>query len=398
LKTYPRLGLDVQWPDLIGGFVGGSQSRLELEGAIASHWPPSRSLQVTLSVRTAFDLLLQALDFPPGTGVLMSGVNVRHMVEIVEFHGLVPIPVDLDLDTLAPNLDHFRRLISPQTRLFVMAHLFGSIIPLAPYIDLCRQHQIILVEDCAQAFAQSYYLGDEQVEVSLFSFGPIKTCTALGGGVAIVRDYALANKMREIGDRYPLKGDRWYRQRLIKYLAIKAICDPYLYNALVRSIQLLGKDVDREIGSSARGFRSRELIPQLRQKPPQLLLQFLAHRLQTCPSYGDRILRAKRLLSQLDSSVIWPGYRATQHSFWVVPIQTPSPKLWMKTLRDSGFDATQGNTSLIAIPTPQGSPLPHAQELIQTLLYLPISPALPASEEQRLIQLINSLIAIGNRQ
>ncbi|MDJ1179514.1 DegT/DnrJ/EryC1/StrS family aminotransferase [Roseofilum sp. BLCC_M91] len=391
MKTYPRLGLDVQWPDLLAGLVEGSESELELEGAIASYWPTSRSIQVTLSVRSAFDLLLQALALPPGTQVLMSGVNVRHMVEIVRCHGLVPVPVDLDFDTLAPNLDHLHRLISPQTGLFVIAHLFGSIIPLAPYIALCRPYQIPLVEDCAQAFAGSYYLGDEQADVSFFSFGPIKTCSALGGGVALIGDETLAEKMREIGDRYPRKGDRWYRQRLLKYCALKAISNPYLYHALLQAIQRLGKDVDRAIGSSARGFSSGELIPQLRQKPPHLLLQFLAHRLKTCPNYQERINRAKMILTQLDRSIIWPGSAADQHSFWVVPIQTPSPQLWMEQLRNSGFDATQGNTSLIAIPTPEGNPLPQSQKLLQTLLYLPVSPALPVTEYPPLIQQINSL-------
>lgn len=392
MKTYPRLRLDVQWRDLIGGFWGGFESQVELEAAIASYWPTSRSIQVTLSVRTAFDLLLQALALPPGTEVLMSGVNIRHMVDIVQFHGLVPVPVDLDLDTLAPNLDHLRRLISPQTGLFVIAHLFGSIIPLAPYIALCRQYQIFLVEDCAQAFAGSYYLGDEQADVSFFSFGPIKTCTALGGGVAIVSDDTLAEKMRKIGDRYPRKGDRWYRQRLLKYCALKAISNPYLYHALVKLIQHLGKDVDRVIAATARGFQSGELIPQLRRKPPQLLLKFLAHRLQTCPNYEDRIARAKTFLNQLNNSIFWPGYRANQHSFWLVPIQTSSPEILMEKLRTSGFDATQGNTSLIAIPTAEGHPLPQSVQLIKTLLYLPISPELPVTEYPRLTQQLHTLI------
>jgi dTDP-4-amino-4,6-dideoxygalactose transaminase len=392
LKTYPRLRLDVQWRDLIGGFLGGFQSPVELEAAIASYWPTSRSVQVTLSVRTAFDLLLQALALPLGTQVLMSGVNIRHMVDIVEFHGLVPVPVDLDLDTLAPNLDHLRCLISPQTGLFVIAHLFGSIIPLAPYIALCRQYQIPLVEDCAQAFAGSYYLGDEQADVSLFSFGPIKTCTALGGGVAIIGDETLAEKIREIGDRYPRKGDRWYRQRLLKYCLLKAISNPYLYHVLVKFIQYLGKDVDQVIGATARGFSSGELIPQLRQKPPQLLLKFLAHRLKTCPNYQDRIARAKTILNQLNSSILWPGCRAIQHSFWLVPIQTSSPEILMEKLRTSGFDATQGNTSLIAIPTADAKPLTQSAQLIKHLLYLPTSPELPVTEYQRLIQQIHALI------
>ena len=55
---------------------------------------------VTLSVRSAFDLYFQAKKFPPGSEVLMTGVNIPDMVRIIEEHGCVPVPVDLDLDTM----------------------------------------------------------------------------------------------------------------------------------------------------------------------------------------------------------------------------------------------------------------------------------------------------------
>jgi len=43
--------------------------------------------------------------------------------------------------------------------------------------------RFLLVEDCAQAFAGTQYYGYPQADVSLFSFGAIKSCTALGGAV-----------------------------------------------------------------------------------------------------------------------------------------------------------------------------------------------------------------------
>ena len=56
-----------------------------------------------LSVRTGFDLLLRTLNLPHGTRVLMTSVTIRDMYKIVVAHGLVPVPVDLDPDTLAPK-------------------------------------------------------------------------------------------------------------------------------------------------------------------------------------------------------------------------------------------------------------------------------------------------------
>lgn len=56
-----------------------------------------------LSVRTAFDLYLKALELPRGSMVVCSALTIPDMVTIFEEHGLVPVPVDMDPDTLAPE-------------------------------------------------------------------------------------------------------------------------------------------------------------------------------------------------------------------------------------------------------------------------------------------------------
>lgn len=56
-----------------------------------------------LSVRTAFDLYLKALRLPRGSRVVCSPLTIPDMVTILEEHGLVLMPVDLDPITLAPE-------------------------------------------------------------------------------------------------------------------------------------------------------------------------------------------------------------------------------------------------------------------------------------------------------
>lgn len=56
-----------------------------------------------LSVRTAFDLYLKTLKLPRGSLVICSALTIPDMVTIFEEHGLVPVPVDLDPETLAPE-------------------------------------------------------------------------------------------------------------------------------------------------------------------------------------------------------------------------------------------------------------------------------------------------------
>ena len=80
--------------------------------------------------------------------------------------------------------------------MILVAHLFGSRVDLAP---LARPG-VLLVEDCAQSFRGPGARGDPPADVSLFSFGSIKTATALGGALVRVEDAALRARMRELND------------------------------------------------------------------------------------------------------------------------------------------------------------------------------------------------------
>ncbi|MBF2015212.1 MAG: aminotransferase class V-fold PLP-dependent enzyme [Rivularia sp. T60_A2020_040] len=129
---------------------------------------------------------------------------------MIRSHGLIPVPIDITRDTIAPNLQLLEQLVSPRSKVLLIAHLFGVIIPLQPYVDFCKKYHILLVEDCAQAFAGTQYYGYPQADVSLFSFGAIKSCTALGGAVALIKDKQLADKMELIEQKYPQKSEFWY--------------------------------------------------------------------------------------------------------------------------------------------------------------------------------------------
>src|SRR5690606_31664613 len=127
-----------------------------------------------------------------------SALNIKGMIKIVDRQGLTPVPIDLDIEHMAPRLELIERAITPATRAIVVAHLFGTRLDLAPLAAIARRRGIMLIEDCAQAFDGSRYRGHPEADVSMFSFGPLKTATALGGAILRVRDPALLSRMREI--------------------------------------------------------------------------------------------------------------------------------------------------------------------------------------------------------
>jgi perosamine synthetase len=389
MKIYPRIELDITIKDLsislTSSFVSSERSKIITQ--IQSYWHTPKEVLVTLCVRTSFDLLLQALDLPAGSEIMMSAVNIAHMEEIVKKHNCIPIPIDIDLETLAPSLELLKTSISSQSCIFVVAHLFGAIATLDPYVEICKSHNILLVEDCAQAFDGLRYLGHPHADISLFSFGPIKSCTALGGSVTIVQDQNLAQKMRDIEQPYLVKTDFWFFKRLLKYLGLKILSIPTIFGILIGCLNLLKLDANNFISMLTRGFGKGDIQTQLRYRPPNGMLRLLLYRLEHLDAtYYDRRKQAAivffDLLKQPDSNL---GNGARLHSYWLVPLMTENPEMLMQKLRKAGFDSTTGTTSLKSLAKESV----FATKLMHSVLYLPIYPAVPLKEVVRLVQLIN---------
>src|SRR6185436_17101105 len=102
---------------------------------------------------------------------------------------------------------------------------------------------------------------------SMWSFGPIKTATALAGGVLCVRDEAVLQRMRMLETGYPVQTRGAYAKRV-------------LYRAFVTACEALGKDHDRVIQGSVRGFAGGEFYAKIRKQPSAPLFALLDRRLE----------------------------------------------------------------------------------------------------------------------
>lgn len=219
-----RLRLDIGWFDLALGLaycltpgnwsIAAQQAR--------ESWNSQDDFLITLSVRSALDLILRALQLPPGSEVLLSALTVPDMVRIVQLHGLIPVPVDTDE---AGNIDavSLRRAISSDSRMVVVAHLFGGSAPLDDVLDIAHDRKLLVVEDCAQSFRRVGDSGHAASDVAMFSFGPIKTASALGGAVARVKSPELRQRMAELLKGDPIQSRTSFAIRLARFTALKLL-------------------------------------------------------------------------------------------------------------------------------------------------------------------------------
>lgn len=402
---WSRKRFDIDYTDLIYGLgaaltVGNSQ-RLALQNDLEDWWISDSTGEAVacLSVRSGWDLLLQGLQLPPGSEVAMSALTIPDMVSIVRHHGLVPVPIDLDPMTMAPDPVSLDRATGPRTRVIIIAHLFGGRVDLEPILAARDRVGAILVEDCAQAFTPGFR-GHPEADVSCFSFGSIKFATALGGALLRLRDPQLSDCLRQIQSTYPVQDSQNYTRRLLKYLGLKTLSSRPGFTAFMWGCRRLGMDYDRLLNQSVKGFPQDELIWRLRHQPCAPLLALLRHRLQGYSEerLGGQTHRGQRriqLLQEYCPQIQVPGVAASPNMHWVVPILAQDPKLAIATLVDAGFDSTQGNSMTVVDPPEthlEWEPR-NTREIFQHLLYLPCYPAM---DDITLVSLAQALRPISS--
>jgi len=389
---YARKRLDISWADLASGMLYALFRRDErAPRRKAEEWFGPGAVAF-LSVRSGLDLYLRLLSLPRGSEVLVSALTIPDMCKVLEEHGLVPVPVDLDTRTLAPLEERLRALCTPKTKLILVAHLFGTRIDLEPCARVARERGLLLLEDSAQAFTGPEYKGDPLADVTMFSFGPIKTAAALAGGVLVVRDAAMRARLAEEQARYPLQSSSAYFWRLWKYGFLKFLTLPIPYALFVRYCALRGRKVDDVIQGTVRGFKGGDFFEKIRHRPCAALLALIARRLADSDGrrIGERTQAALALRALLGTRCELPGGDAPFHSYWVFTLATSKPEALVERLREAGFDATQAATlrCVQAPPSRPESAARAAQEILARTVYVPLYPEMNRRAIERLARVL----------
>lgn len=390
---YARRRLDITWRDLLYAVCVCADPRrtTKVQNEVERIWSPAGEAVISFSVRTGFDAFLTALSLPRGSEVLVSAVTIAHMIQIIEKHGLVAVPIDLELKTLSFDIQILPALITSHTRAILIAPLFGSLISMEPIIEMAKRYNLLVIEDCAQAYRGLEYRGHPETDLTLFSFGPIKTATALGGALLRIKDAKLRSMVREIQGSYTIQSRLAFLKKIIKFALLKLLSYPLPYGTFTKLCTLLRRDYDTIIARSVRGFGSGDIFSLIKQQPCLALLRLLKRNLLKRPAGGiaRRGETAQKVLYAISENIHHPGELAKDHTFWVVPVVVEQPALLISTLKAIGFDATQGASNMCVVDAPSGHErsLPRqAKKWMSEIVYLPVYPDLSPRTLKRLVQ------------
>ena len=243
--------------------------------ALESAWAPRGDGLAFLSVRSAFDCALTALAWPAGSEVLVSAVNIREMVNLVRLHGLVPVPLPINPRTMQPPPEAIDQAMTPRTRGVLLAHLFGARPDAAAFFARARSRGLFCFEDSAR-LSRPGRSRRPLADVSLFSFGTIKTATALGGALARVSSPDLRARMAAIQTAWPLPIAPRLRLAPRPSPSSSSRCRHHSSTPCSRrSVRLLGSDgcaVVRRLTRSFRGLEAEAYQRAVRHRPCAPLL------------------------------------------------------------------------------------------------------------------------------
>lgn len=389
---YPTLRLDLTFMQVFGAAMRlTARSPERREADIEANWPGGDAVAF-LSVRSAFTALLDAVDWPAGSEILVTGINISDMTRIIESFGYVAVPVDVNPATLAPDLTEVSDKIGPATRAVMVAQLFGGHTDITPLLNVVRNRNLLVIEDSAQAFTTKSAVLPRQSDVRLFSFGLLKTGTALGGAIAEVGDAELRRRMREIQSDWPRQPRATYAAKIAKVCMMVMLQRPAAYSLFSRLCVAMGSSSGAIVRKFTRGFGSGDtssLIRALRQQPCAPLLAMLAWRLRT--DDGSRVARRAKIGEQIvagladlpDAWVSCLGYGQSRRTHWLLPISVRDPEGLRRDLARAGVDA-HGASNVVAIGGRK------ATAMVDGLVFVPCYPELTDDARARVCDVVRA--------
>lgn len=195
------------------------------------------------SGRSSLFAILESLGLQKGDEVLLQAFTCNAVPNPVLWAGLKPVYVDCKTDDFNMDADDLEKKISSRSKAVILQHTFGLPADIERVQEICRRHNLFLIEDCAHALGAEYgkpasakSFGEAKKvgafgDAAFFSFSRDKVISSVYGGMAVSNDPALAEKLRQAKDKFGLSSYFWIFQQILHPIFLHYVILP-LYNIL----------------------------------------------------------------------------------------------------------------------------------------------------------------------
>lgn len=209
-------------------WVGAGSRAKALEEGLADMWRVDRSrVLLTNSCTSAIYIALKALGICRGDYVIIPSVCFVACANAVWEYGAYPVFVDVNPNTLMIDIEDVGNVISDKTRALFVLHYGGHPAPMQDLVELCKRHDVWIVEDAANAVCSTYNgmacgtIGDAGV----WSFDSMKELVMGDGGALHMKLDRLAWRAKVVrymglnpdsASGYSNSKDRWWEYEVLE--------------------------------------------------------------------------------------------------------------------------------------------------------------------------------------
>lgn len=179
-KQYVNACLDSTWISSKGPYIE------EFEKKFAEYIDVPFSTTVCNGT-VALHLALVAIGIGPGDEVIVPSFTYIASVNAIVHAGAIPVFVDTLASSWQMDPNDIKKKITLRTKAVMAVHLYGGACDMHSIVALCSKHNLLLIEDCAEAFGTLYegkHVG-RFGDIATFSFFGNKTITTGEGGMVV---------------------------------------------------------------------------------------------------------------------------------------------------------------------------------------------------------------------
>src|SRR6188768_2902462 len=114
----------------------------------------------------ALQIAMMALDLQPGDEVITPSFTFIATTEVIALLRLTPVFVEVDPKTFCMDPVALEKAITPKTKAIVPVHLYGHSAPLDEIMAIAEKHNLVVIEDNAQAIGGDYFSKNEEMIAS----------------------------------------------------------------------------------------------------------------------------------------------------------------------------------------------------------------------------------------
>ena len=379
------------WEQAIAQQVGGDD---ESQHAVA-----------TPMARVGIYLAIKAL-IQPRQKVALSPYTIADVINMVVCAGGEPLFVDIESDTCNISYEQLRLALENEENVgaVLVTHFYGLACDMPRISELCREYEVPLIEDCAQAFGvhKSGRMVGSLSDVGIFSFGLYKVVNTFYGGMVVTRHAEVAEKVRKMQQGWPWGSRMTYLTLLIKGMITDTLTHPLVFKLFTFHLFRYGYFHDVAALNRHMSFdvdpQLLTLLPdsyQTRYTPAQARLgldQLVTVQANTRWRIQSADLYYKAL-QDIPELILPPMLTDGSHGYTYYAIQYHDRKALVRFAMENGCDIAEShhkNCASLRCFSPYARDCPNAATTADNLIYLPTYPDYNEIEIERTIAVVRA--------